>query len=118
LNNDSWENTILLGITMATLIYSKYHAAILIILVILSNLNLLKNLRFYLATILAVLLFIPHIYWQFINDFPSFRYHLVDRVAGLDFGNIPEYLGNTLVFHNPVILPLSIWLFTRCRPAN
>lgn len=118
LNNDTWKNTILTGIAMAALMYSKYHAALIIILVIMSNLSLLKNKRFYLAAILAVLLYVPHIYWQFINDFPSFKYHLVERVSGLDFGNIPEYLGNTLIFHNPVILPLSIWLFAKCRPAD
>ena len=118
LNDGSLKNTLLIAVAMAALMYSKYHAALLIILVILSNLSLLKNLRFYLAVTLAVLLFVPHIYWQFINDFPSFRYHLVERVAGLDFGNIPEYLGNTLIFHNPVILPLAIWLFAKCRPAD
>ena len=118
LNDGSLKSTILIAIAMAALMYSKYHAALLIILVILSNLSLLKNLRFYLAVILAILLFVPHIYWQFINDFPSFRYHLVERVAGLDFGNIPEYLGNTLIFHNPLILPLAIWLFAKCRPAD
>ena len=118
LNNDSWKNTILTGITMAALMYSKYHAAILIILLILSNLSLLKNPRFYLAAILALLLFLPHIYWQFINDFPSFKYHLVERVSGLDLSNIPGYIGSTLVFHNPFILPLSVWLFVKCRPAD
>ncbi|HCU19351.1 MAG TPA: 4-amino-4-deoxy-L-arabinose transferase, partial [Bacteroidales bacterium] len=118
LSDTNWKNTLLIGISMAALMYSKYHAALLIILVILSNPGLLKNLRFYLAAILAVLLFVPHIYWQFINDFPSFKYHLAERVSGFDFGNIPEYLGNTLIFHNPVILPLSIWLFAKCRPAD
>jgi hypothetical protein len=118
LNNNSWKNTIFTGISMAALMYSKYHAALLIILVIISNLSLFKSLRFYLAAILALLLFVPHIYWQYINDFPSFKYHLVERVSGLDFGNIPEYLGNILIFHNPVILPLCIWLFVKCRPAD
>ena len=118
IDTNSLRNTLFIGFTMAAMMYSKYHGALLIIFVILSNLNLLKNLRFYLASILAVILFIPHIYWQFINDFPSFKYHLVERVSGLDFGNIPEYLGNTLIFHNPVILPLCIWLFVKCRPAN
>ena len=118
LSDGNLKNTLLTGISMAALMYSKYHAALLIILVILSNPALLKNLRFYLAAIIAVLLFVPHIYWQFINDFPSFKYHLAERVSGFDFGNIPEYLGNTLVFHNPVILPLSIWLFVKYRPVN
>ena len=118
LNSDNWKNTILIGFTMAALMYSKYHAAILIMLLVLSNLTMLKNPRFYLAAILAVLLFIPHIYWQFINDFPSFKYHLVERVSGLNFSNIPGYIGSTLVFHNPFILPLSVWLFVKCRPAD
>jgi hypothetical protein len=118
LEKDSWSNSAFMGLAMAAMMYSKYHAALLIIFVILSNPSLLKSLRFYLASLLGALLFIPHIYWQFANDLPSFRYHLVDRVAGLNPENIPEYLGNLFVIQNPVIFPLVIWLTFRRKPEN
>ena len=103
---------------MAALIYSKYHGGLLILIVIASNLKLLKNLRFYLASIIGVILFLPHILWQFSNDFPSMKYHLVERVSGFAPGNIPEYLLNLLVILNPLILPVCILLIFKTKPEN
>ncbi|MBI5010163.1 MAG: glycosyltransferase family 39 protein, partial [Bacteroidia bacterium] len=118
LEKDSWGISVFMGFVMAAMMYSKYHAALLIVFVILSNPALLKNIRFYFASLLGVVLFIPHIYWQFNNDFPSFRYHLVDRVSGLNTENIPEYLGNLIAIQNPVIFPLALWLTFRRKPEN
>ncbi|HUX94154.1 MAG TPA: glycosyltransferase family 39 protein [Bacteroidales bacterium] len=118
LEGESWSNMAFMGITMAAMMYSKYHAALFIIFVILSNPELLKKPLFYFASFLALILFIPHIYWQFENDFPSFRYHLVDRVSGLNPENIPEYLGNLVAIQNPVILPLAVWLTFRIKAKN
>jgi hypothetical protein len=118
LERESWNNTVLMGLLIAAMMYSKYHAALLIIFVIFSNPALLSNLRFYLASLLGAVLFIPHIFWQFDNDFPSFRYHLVDRVSGLNPENIPEYLGNLVAIQNPVIFPLVLWLIFRRKPEN
>ncbi len=118
LDDENWQNTIFLGFSMAALMYSKYHGGLLIILVILSNLRLLKSPKFYMALILAIILFLPHIFWQFSNDFPSLKYHLVERVSGFDPGNVPEYLLNQIVIHNPFILPICIWLIFKNRSKN
>jgi hypothetical protein len=110
LNEENWKNTIFLSIAMAALVYSKYHGALLIILIILSNLKILKSPRFWLSSGVALLLFMPHVYWQYVNGFPSLRYHLIERVGGFNPGNIPEYLLNLFLIHNPFILPLALWL--------
>jgi len=39
LENEIWQNTLFLGISIAALMYSKYHGGLLIILVILSTLR-------------------------------------------------------------------------------
>jgi hypothetical protein len=109
-NEETIKNTLFLGLAMAALVYSKYHGALLIILVIFSDLKLLKSSRFWLASLLAILIFSPHIYWQYANGFPSLKYHLVDRVGDFNPGNIPEYLLNLLLIHNPFLLPLVLWL--------
>jgi hypothetical protein len=118
IENESWRNTLFISLTMAAMMYSKYHAALMIIFVILSNPELLRKPKFYYASILAFCLFIPHIVWQFANDFPTFRYHLVDRASGIHPGNILEYFGNLLAFQNPVILPVAIWLTLKKRPES
>jgi hypothetical protein len=112
------KNTLFLGFSMAALIYSKYHGGLLILIVIASNLKLLKNPGFYVASIIGVILFLPHILWQFSNDFPSMKYHLVERVSGFAPGNIPEYLLNLLVIQNPLIFPVCIWLIFKIKSKN
>lgn len=118
LKDENWQNTLFLGFSMAALMYSKYHGGLLIILVILSNLRLLKSPKFYMASILAVILFLPHVFWQYSNDFPSLKYHLVERVSGFNPGNVPEYLLNQMFIHNPLILPICIWLIIKTRSKN
>jgi len=118
LEEKTWKNTIFLGFTIAALMYSKYHSGLLIILIILSNLRLLKSYRFYIALFLAFLLFFPHLFWQYSNGFPSFRYHLVDRISGFNPGHVPEYLASQFFFHNPLLVPLLIWILIKVRSKN
>jgi hypothetical protein len=118
LKEENYLYTLFLGLSMSALMYSKYHGGLLIILVILSNLRLLKNPKFYMASILAVILFLPHFYWQFSNGFPSLKYHLIERVSGFNPVNVPEYLLNQFFFHNPLILPVCIWLIIKNRATT
>jgi hypothetical protein len=115
---ESWLNTFALGITTAGLVYSKYHGAVMILLIILSNLKLLKTPKFYIASLTALFLFIPHILWQISNDFPSLKYQLTVRAAGFDFNNIPEYLFNQLLIHNPLILPVMLFVIFRTKISD
>ena len=118
LNDENWQNTLFLGFSMACVVYSKYHGGLLILLVIFSNLRLLKRPGFYIAIIMAFILFLPHLYWQYSNGFPSWKYHLIERVSGFNPGHVPEYLLNQLVIHNPFILPVCIWLIIKNRSHN
>src|SRR5690349_8930417 len=54
LEKTNWVNTILLGIVMALLMYSKYHGVLIILFTILSNLSLLKRVHIYLAGFIAL----------------------------------------------------------------
>jgi len=102
LKDDSFLNSIFLALTMSGLMYSKYHGILIIGFTILSNLNILKNKYFILSVLLSVLLYVPHIYWQIVNHFPPFQYHLIDRVAkSYSFGNTLEYLYGQLFYFGP-----------------
>ncbi len=118
LDEDNWRNTFFLSLSMAALMYSKYHSGLLIILVILSNPKLLKNIRFYLASFVAFILFLPHILWQYSNGFPSFRYHLVDRVSAFNPSHVPDYLAGQYFFHNPLIFTILIWIMIKMKPKD
>ncbi len=100
-------NSLLLGLAMALLLYSKYHGVLLILFVLFSNIKLLKCKYYYLAAIFGFLLFLPHIYWQYSNDFPSFTYHILTRSKGAKWFFFPEYILIVLLIFNPAFLVFS-----------
>jgi 4-amino-4-deoxy-L-arabinose transferase-like glycosyltransferase len=74
----SWLNTFLLGLSIALLCYSKYHAVLIVLFTLLSQVRLLGKLKAWVAVLIAVLLFVPHLWWQYQHDWVSFRYHLFE----------------------------------------
>jgi 4-amino-4-deoxy-L-arabinose transferase-like glycosyltransferase len=79
LKNPSTLTTILLGLVMAALMYSKYHAVLVILFVFLSNVKLIANKKAWVAVILALVCYIPHFIWLYQNDFASITFHLYER---------------------------------------
>jgi len=111
-------NAILLGLIITAMIYSKYHAFLIIGLTVLSNLNLFKNKYFYLSAIISAILFIPHVLWQFENDFPTLKYHLVERSQPLQIRYTFEYLGNQLLILGPFTFYIIIRLLLKRKAQN
>ena len=68
-----------MGLVMAALMYSKYHAVLVILFVLLSNLSLLKNKYAWIAVGLALACYAPHLNWLYENDFISIKYHISER---------------------------------------
>ena len=68
-----------LGIIMAALMYSKYHAVLVIFFVLLSNLKLVFDKYAWIAVITALVCYIPHFLWLYEHDFISIKYHLFER---------------------------------------
>lgn len=99
-------NATIMGISVALLAYSKYHGALVVALVILSNPKLLKEWRLYYAAVLAVALMLPHLLWQYNHDWVSLRYHLMER-------NAPSYhIGYTLAFLATALTVFNpLWLY-------
>ncbi|WP_405400668.1 ArnT family glycosyltransferase [Maribacter sp. Asnod2-G09] len=73
---------IVMGIFMAALMYSKYHAVLVIFFALLSNLKLTTNKYAWLAVAVALFCYAPHFYWLYENDFVSIKYHLYERPNG------------------------------------
>ena len=86
IDKPSWLMAFFMGMVMAALMYSKYHAVLVIIFVLLSNLKLLKNKFAWFSVIVALICYTPHYVWLFQNDFVSIKYHLFERPnAAYDF---------------------------------
>jgi hypothetical protein len=116
--NGNWAFTLLISITMAALIYSKYQGVLVIGFVIMSNIRLLLNSKFLIAIVLALALCIPHFYWQYTNGFPSFKYQLVSRSEPFKWDYTLEYLPNQLAAFNPFTFAAVLYVLFKYKPVQ
>jgi hypothetical protein len=112
LQQTSLVNTFMVGIVAAALLYSKYHAVLIIFFVLLSNLKLFRYYQTYLAGVIAFLFFIPHLLWQYQHDWISFRYHLFEsNVNPYKLSFTFEYIGGQILLAGPlagiILLPAA-----------
>jgi hypothetical protein len=115
LEQNTWPKALMMGAFMALMIYSKYHAFLLLGLIVLSNLKLLKDGKFYIACLVALALLVPHILWQVNADFPSFKYHLMQRSEPFRWSYFLEYLPNQLLIFNPFTFGAVVYVLIRYK---
>lgn len=96
--------TVLLGVITSLMLYSKYHAVLVLAFTVLSNFSLLKNKNFYLAMSLAAILFVPHLVWQYNHDFITFQYHLHQREAASSSNRVFEYISQQVLAIGPGLI--------------
>lgn len=118
LDHPSWSRALCMGLLMACMVYSKYHALLLLGLIVLSNLKLLKDGRFYVACVLAALLLVPHLLWQVKAGFPSLSYHLVQRSEDFRWAYCLEYVPNQLLVFNPLLFGAMVYVLVKYRADN
>jgi hypothetical protein len=96
-------NSVILGVAIALLCYSKYHAALIVIFTIVSNPKLLSRYQAWIAVIVALILFSPHLWWQYQHDWVSIRYHLFEsNVNAYKVSFTLEYIIGQLLLPGPV----------------
>ncbi len=110
---NTWSRALLMGLLMTCMVYSKYHAFLFLGLIVLSNLKLLKDGKFWVACLLALALLTPHILWQVNNGFPSFRYHLAGRNEAFRWSYFLEYLPNQLLIFNPFTFGAIVYVLIK-----
>ncbi|PQL90620.1 glycosyltransferase family 39 protein [Apibacter adventoris] len=102
----NFKTTFLLALSMALTMYSKYQGIIIIVCAILPSIPILfKNKWFYLSILFSIILYSPHLYWQYISNWPSVRYHIYERTQKVVKGFLPgEWLLGILVISNPLLI--------------
>ncbi len=101
--DQSWRNTLLLGLSIAVLFYTKYHAVLIVLFTLLSNLRLLIKYKTWIAGFLALILFLPHLAWQMEHNWISFRYHLFEsNVNAYKFSFTAEFFLGQLLLAGPI----------------
>ncbi|QEC56977.1 ArnT family glycosyltransferase [Flavisolibacter ginsenosidimutans] len=106
----NFETSLLLGLSIALMAYSKYHGALVLLFTIIANPRLLKSAYFYLALFVAAILFAPHLWWQYKNDFPTLKYHLSGRTGTWSFKHVGEYVSQQIFAIGPglIFLPFVV----------
>ncbi len=110
--NTSWQTTFRLGFVTALLFYSKYHGILIVVFTILSNLKLLRYKYIWFSFFCALLIYSPHLFWQWENNWLSFRYHLFEsNVNAYKISYTTDYILGQLLLAGPlmgfVLLPFS-----------
>jgi len=118
LEHPDWKISVLLAVIIAAMIYSKYHAFVIIGLAVLSNLKLFKSKYFYGIIIITALLLVPHLYWQFENEFPTFKYHLIERAKPFQLKYVFPYLFGQLAIAGPLTGVLIFWELSKFKIRN
>jgi hypothetical protein len=119
LEKQNWKHTLLLSLGMALLFYSKYHGILLVLFTVISNVNLLRVFKFYVACFITAILFFPHLYWQYAHGFPSLQYHLVERNASAyDISFTLDYIFGQILLFGPLIGWLLLYFAFRCPIQN
>ncbi|MCL1821273.1 MAG: glycosyltransferase family 39 protein, partial [Prolixibacteraceae bacterium] len=118
LEKESWLDTFLLCVAMAGMIYSKYHAVLVIGFIVLSNLKLLTRYKAWLAVLLAAALLLPHLKWQMDMDFLSVSYHIGVRSRKFKLSYFLEYLPNQLGVFNPLVLGAMVYVVVKYRAGD
>jgi hypothetical protein len=86
---------------------------------LLSNLPLLKRWPIYVTGILALLLYAPHLLWQYQHDWVSFRYHLFEsNVNRYKLSYTTEYIAGQLLLAGPLAGPIFLWATFRYRTKD
>lgn len=96
LNKSDLINTLLLALSMVLMMYSKYHGVLIILFTLIANFKLLRNPYFYLSGIIALVLFLPHLYWQYQHHFVTFGYHLSGRTDPVSLKHVGEYISQQI----------------------
>ena len=101
------------------MLYSKYHGILLVFFTLLSNPALFKKYQTYIVAVVAILLFIPHLYWQYAHHFPSIQFHLFERnAARYNFSFTSEFILVQIALAGPLLGWLFLWAAFSGKPIT
>jgi len=104
LQKECLANTLIMALAVTGMFYSKYHGILPVAFVVLSNLRLLVNKYFWLMVIIVTILFLPHLYWQYQNEWPTLKFHLAERLSKKYRINFTtDYILGQILIWGPII---------------
>jgi len=105
----SLRDYILTGLMIGFMMLSKYTAIILVfsilIFILIKRRDILLNIKFYLALLIAFIIVSPMLWWNYQNGWISFLFQLShgsSKTYDLNFGTFFEYIGSQFGLFSPV----------------
>lgn len=115
LKKDGVGSALLLGLSMALMLYSKYHGILVILFTVFAVPRLLKMRTFWLAVAAGALLFTPHIVWQVRHNFVTIAFQLGRTSIWFNADYITKYvtgqIGSAGVFSGLILLYVMFFRF-------
>jgi len=103
IKNLNWPNALLLALAISLLFYTKYHGLLIVLFTFLSNTRLFTRWQTWLAGFFVLILYAPHLLWQWEHGWISFRYHLFEsNVSGYKFSYTTDYLLGQILLAGPL----------------
>ena len=99
---------ILLGLFIVLATMSKVHGLYLWVgfglFILFNQIKTLQQKGFYLAVLVTLICIVPIVYWNFQNDFITYKFHS-KRVAhtGFTFSNFIQQIGGEFFYQNPIV---------------
>ena len=119
-NAASWWITF--GVALGLGLLSKYAMVFFLLCMVVYNLwqndkdNLWRNPRLWGALILAAVIYAPNLWWNWLNDFPSYRHTGENMNLGADLFNplsALEFVGGQFGVFGPILFAVFLWLCWR-----
>ncbi len=108
-----------LGVVIPLLLYAKYHGILLVFFTILAVPKVLIRKDFWLVTVISILLFLPHLWWQHQHDYGTLRYHFIERPSSsFNIKRIFDYLGTQIILSGLFCGPVLWWKLSRKKPED
>lgn len=103
-------SAIMIGFSVAMMGYSKYQGILVLFFSLLPLLHLFRKRNTWIAVLVSLLLFLPHLFWQYSRGFPTFRFHLFERMPEAWKWTFPlDFIGGQLLVFGPLIsIPIFI----------
>src|SRR6187401_2510704 len=103
IKNINWQNALLLAFAISLLFYTKYHGLLIVLFTFLSNIKMFTRWQTWLAGFFVLILYLPHLLWQWDHDWVSFRYHLFEsNVSAYKFSYTTDYLLGQILLAGPL----------------
>jgi 4-amino-4-deoxy-L-arabinose transferase-like glycosyltransferase len=119
LEKDSTVNASVLGLIIALLFYAKYHGVLLVFFTLIAIPKLLARKSFYLVTVVALICFFPHLWWQYQHDFSTLRYHFLERPAAVfSLKRSLEFIGLQVILAGLLAGPIVWWILIKRKSQD